>query len=120
MLNIKLTRRTMLGQISAAGTAAWRCGAARTGGSRALSGQFRCAARRLRLPRARVRRPGEIPFAAQRGYTPPPASVEELLQLQRDLHMERVVVVQPSVYGTDNACTLDGVSRWARARAPSR
>jgi predicted TIM-barrel fold metal-dependent hydrolase len=37
--------------------------------------------------------------------------------VQRDLHLERVVVVQPSVYGTDNACTVDAVRRMgARAR----
>jgi predicted TIM-barrel fold metal-dependent hydrolase/predicted NBD/HSP70 family sugar kinase len=59
----------------------------------------------------------EFPFAAQRGYTPPPASAEELLALQQALHLSRVVIVQPSVYGSDNSCTLDGMRRMgARAR----
>ena len=59
----------------------------------------------------------EFPFAAQRGYTPPPASVDELLSLQRALHLSRVVVVQPSVYGSDNSCTIDGMRRLGtRAR----
>jgi predicted TIM-barrel fold metal-dependent hydrolase len=59
----------------------------------------------------------EFPFAAQRGYTPPPASAEELLALQQALHLSRVVIVQPSVYGSDNSCTLDGMRRLgARAR----
>ena len=53
----------------------------------------------------------EFPFAALRGYTPPPASADELLALQRSLHLSRVVVVQPSVYGSDNSCTLDGMRR---------
>jgi predicted TIM-barrel fold metal-dependent hydrolase len=31
--------------------------------------------------------------------------------LHRTLHTERVVVVNPSVYGTDNSCTLDAVNQ---------
>jgi predicted TIM-barrel fold metal-dependent hydrolase len=61
--------------------------------------------------------PAKFPFAARRAYTPPPASLEELLQLQHDLRNDRVVVVQPSVYGTDNACTVDAVRRMGPARA---
>lgn len=61
--------------------------------------------------------PAKFPFAAKRIYTPPPASVEDLLQLQRDLKLDRVVIVQPSVYGADNSCTVDGIKRLgARAR----
>jgi len=52
-----------------------------------------------------------FPFAARRGYTPPPASADELLALERSLHLSRVVIVQPSVYGSDNSCTLDGMRR---------
>ena len=56
-------------------------------------------------------------FAARRGYTPPPASASELLALLQALHLSRVVIVQPSVYGSDNACTLDGLRRLGtRAR----
>jgi predicted TIM-barrel fold metal-dependent hydrolase/predicted NBD/HSP70 family sugar kinase len=59
----------------------------------------------------------EFPFAARRGYTPPPASSAALLALQQALHLSRVVIVQPSVYGSDNSCTLDGMRRLgARAR----
>jgi predicted TIM-barrel fold metal-dependent hydrolase/predicted NBD/HSP70 family sugar kinase len=59
----------------------------------------------------------DYPFVAQRGYTPPPASTAELMTLQKTLRLSRVVVVQPSVYGTDNSCTLDGMARLgARAR----
>ncbi len=56
----------------------------------------------------------EYPFVAQRGYTPPPASADELLTLQKTLHLSRVVIVQPSVYGTDNSCTLDGMRRLGK------
>src|SRR2546425_405331 len=53
--------------------------------------------------------PQKFPFAEKRIYTPPQASVEELNDLQRALKLDRVVIVQPSVYGTDNSCTVDGV-----------
>src|SRR5262245_3068795 len=62
--------------------------------------------------------PAQFPYVAKRVYTPPAASVQELIELQNALRMDRVVVVQPSVYGADNACTLDAVRRLgARARA---
>ena len=58
-----------------------------------------------------------FPFAAARSYTPPPASAAELAQLLDTLHLSRVVIVQPSVYGSDNSCTLDGMRRLGeRAR----
>jgi predicted TIM-barrel fold metal-dependent hydrolase len=59
----------------------------------------------------------EFPFVAQRGYTPPPASADELLKLQTTLGLSRVVIVQPSVYGADNSCTLDGMRRLGPDRA---
>jgi predicted TIM-barrel fold metal-dependent hydrolase len=62
--------------------------------------------------------PRRFPLTPSRAYTPEQASVEEMRTLHRALHMDRVVIVQPSVYGTDNACTLDGVRQLgARARA---
>jgi predicted TIM-barrel fold metal-dependent hydrolase len=62
--------------------------------------------------------PRRFMFAAERVYTPEPASVAEMRSLHRALHMDRVVVVQPSVYGTDNGCTLDAVKQLGpRARA---
>ena len=59
----------------------------------------------------------EFPFVEQRGYTPPPAGADELLTLQNALSLSRVVIVQPSVYGTDNSCTLDGMRRLGPGRA---
>jgi predicted TIM-barrel fold metal-dependent hydrolase len=53
--------------------------------------------------------PKKYPFFSGRTYTPETASVEELRKLLSSLRLERVVVVQPSVYGTDNSCTLDGM-----------
>jgi predicted TIM-barrel fold metal-dependent hydrolase len=57
------------------------------------------------------------PFARDRTYTPPDASIDDLLKLQKQLGFERVVIVQPSVYGTDNSCTLDALKQLgSRAR----
>jgi predicted TIM-barrel fold metal-dependent hydrolase len=49
------------------------------------------------------------PFDPARTYTPGEASTEQLLAHQQDLGLARVVIVQPSPYGTDNACTLQAV-----------
>jgi predicted TIM-barrel fold metal-dependent hydrolase len=53
--------------------------------------------------------PATFPFFAGRTYTPETALPEEMAALHRRLHMERVVIVTPSVYGTDNAATLYGM-----------
>jgi predicted TIM-barrel fold metal-dependent hydrolase len=61
--------------------------------------------------------PAKYPFVADRVYTPPPATTEMLADLHRALKIERVVLVQPSFYGTDNACMLDALGRvGSRAR----
>ncbi len=60
---------------------------------------------------------GKFPFFAGRVYTPEPASPEEMSALHEALHIERVVIVTPSVYGTDNSSTLFGMkARGATAR----
>jgi predicted TIM-barrel fold metal-dependent hydrolase len=61
--------------------------------------------------------PARFPFWSGRGYTPPVATASDLLALQHALHMDRVVIVTPSVYGTDNAATLDGMRQLGRKRA---
>ncbi len=53
--------------------------------------------------------PEKFPFFAGRVYTPEPASPEEMAALHKALHIERVVIVTPSVYGTDNSATLFGI-----------
>ncbi|HKQ31450.1 MAG TPA: amidohydrolase family protein, partial [Burkholderiales bacterium] len=44
---------------------------------------------------------------------PPPAGkgVREYRAVQQALGLERVVVVQPTTYGFDNACTLDAIAK---------
>jgi len=61
--------------------------------------------------------PAHFPFWSGRGYTPPVATASDLLALQRALHMDRVVIVTPSVYGTDNSAMLDGMRQLGRKRA---
>src|SRR5882724_8573212 len=53
--------------------------------------------------------PEKFPFFAGRVYTPEPASPEEMAALHQALHTDRVVIVTPSVYGTDNSATLFGI-----------
>ena len=58
-----------------------------------------------------------FPFAESRTYTPESATAAQLLAMHRALHISRVVIVQPSVYGTDNSCTLDAMKQYgAEAR----
>jgi 2-pyrone-4,6-dicarboxylate lactonase len=58
------------------------------------------------------------PLIPRRSYTPMDAPVEELHAMLGRLGLDRVVIVQPSFYGTDNACTLAAVAALGhRARA---
>ncbi len=49
------------------------------------------------------------PLSPARGYTPPEASLESYRAMLEALGIERAVIVQPSIYGTDNACTREAV-----------
>lgn len=61
--------------------------------------------------------PKKFPLFSGRVYTPETASPEEMSALHRALHIERVVIVTPSVYGTDNSASLYGIkARGATAR----
>ena len=58
------------------------------------------------------------PLSPRRGYTPQDASLAELLHMHGQLGVDRVVFVQPSVYGTDNSAILDAMAAIpGRARA---
>lgn len=61
--------------------------------------------------------PARFPMAPNRVYTPPPATPAMLLRLQRALGLERVVLVQPSFYGTDNAALVDALKMLGPGRA---
>jgi predicted TIM-barrel fold metal-dependent hydrolase len=53
-----------------------------------------------------------FPMVAKRLNTPPLALPEELVAMHRFCHYERVVVVTPSNYGTDNHATLYGMAAF--------
>ncbi|MDO9708578.1 amidohydrolase family protein [Paracraurococcus lichenis] len=57
------------------------------------------------------------PLSPGRGYTPPEASIAMYRDMLSTIGLERTVVVQPSIYGTDNAVTLDAVEALGRDRA---
>src|SRR3954447_7393783 len=58
--------------------------------------------------------PGTFPLSTQRVYTPETALPDEMSALHRALHMERVVIVTPSVYGANNSATLYGLKARGR------
>jgi predicted TIM-barrel fold metal-dependent hydrolase len=58
------------------------------------------------------------PLIPQRGYDPPESNLDHMLAMHAALGIDRVVLTQPSAYGTDNSAILDAVARMpARARA---
>jgi predicted TIM-barrel fold metal-dependent hydrolase len=59
----------------------------------------------------------QFPYFAGRVYTPEAALPEEMAALHAKLGIKRVVIVTPSVYGTDNSATVWGMkARGADAR----
>ncbi|MEM9199900.1 MAG: amidohydrolase family protein, partial [Pseudomonadota bacterium] len=52
------------------------------------------------------------PFVANRSYTPPPAPLAAYKAMHERLGIERAVIVQPSVYGTDNRVTLAAIAGY--------
>lgn len=57
------------------------------------------------------------PFDAARVYTPGEAARADLDVLHRQLGIDRVVLVHPSPYGTDNRIGIDTLAAWGPARA---
>ena len=58
--------------------------------------------------------PDKFPMFAGRSYTPEPALPDEMAAMHRALHIARVVIVTPSVYGTDNSATVWGIEARGR------
>lgn len=59
----------------------------------------------------------KFPFSPKRLYTPGPASIADLEALHKALHIDRVVIVHPSPYDSDNACTVDALRKLGSKRA---
>ena len=114
------TRREVLSGLGAVGASVF---AVRTSGALVNSTTTARTAVNFQLSRdacdchVHIFDPARFPYTAKRVYTPPQALIEDLLDLHKTLRMDRVVIVQPSVYGADNSCTLDAVRKLgARAR----
>ncbi len=53
--------------------------------------------------------PAKFPWFPGRTYTPEMALPDEMSALHKALHIQRVVIVTPSVYGPDNSATIYGM-----------
>src|ERR1700686_4340903 len=60
--------------------------------------------------------PKQFPYTPNRPYTPEVIPIEEMQALHRALHIERVVIVTPGPFGTDNSVTVEGIKRHGNAR----
>jgi predicted TIM-barrel fold metal-dependent hydrolase len=54
----------------------------------------------------------QFPYAHERIYTPPDATLDVYRSLLKTLHVDRAVLVQPSVYGTDNRAMLAALNQY--------
>lgn len=54
----------------------------------------------------------EYPLSPRRGYTPVESHVDTLLEMHAAFGIDRLVLTQPSVYGTDNSAMLDAIARF--------
>ncbi|MBU3621076.1 amidohydrolase [Polynucleobacter sp. CS-Odin-A6] len=54
----------------------------------------------------------KFPYAEERIYTPPDATLTQYESLLNSLGIDRAVLVQPSVYGTDNRAMLAALSTY--------
>jgi len=54
--------------------------------------------------------PERFPYGSELRYTPPFAPLEKYLALANRLNIQRMVFVQPSAYGKDNACMLEAMA----------
>lgn len=61
--------------------------------------------------------PERFPYWSGRSYTPPSASPDELITFEKSIHMSRVVIVTPSVLGSDNSSTIYGIEQVGSNRA---
>ncbi len=58
-----------------------------------------------------------FPLSPGRGYDAPEAGIAAYRAMASALGLERQVVVQASIFGTDNTCTLDAVAAFGRDHA---
>jgi predicted TIM-barrel fold metal-dependent hydrolase len=62
--------------------------------------------------------PNRYPLSPARGYTPSPeANIDSYRKMAETLGIERMVIVNPTPYGTDHQCTIDSLEAFGRKRA---
>ena len=54
------------------------------------------------------------PLTAKRAFTPPDAPLPDLIAMHKRLGIDRLVLIQTSVFGYDNRCMLDGLSQLGK------
>ena len=54
------------------------------------------------------------PLVAKRAFTPPDAPLAELIAMHKRLGIDRLVLIQTSVFGYDNRCMLDGLAELGK------
>jgi predicted TIM-barrel fold metal-dependent hydrolase len=59
--------------------------------------------------------PAHCPLDPRRNYTPVPATLGQYREVMAACGIGRAVLVQPSVYGTDNRCLLEGLREGGAA-----
>jgi predicted TIM-barrel fold metal-dependent hydrolase len=57
----------------------------------------------------------QFPLRNTRSLTPSEATVDDYMRVQKILGLERTVIVQPSSYAADNACTLNALAALGSA-----
>ncbi|KAK5683642.1 hypothetical protein LTS10_005176 [Elasticomyces elasticus] len=55
--------------------------------------------------------PRTFPLSKEAQYQPSPHTLDDARAFLDQLGIKKMVIVQPSIYGNDNACTLDGLRR---------
>lgn len=58
--------------------------------------------------------PRRFPFWPGRTYTPETAALDQTRALHRALHVQRIILVNSLVYGTDNSCMVDALQKLGR------
>lgn len=56
-----------------------------------------------------------FPLAAGRRYPPADATTDDLKAMMARVGVDRAVIVHPSIFGTDNSCTLDALGAMGNA-----
>lgn len=61
--------------------------------------------------------PERYPLSKSARYVPTPRSVSQALSMESSLGVDKMVLVQPSIYGDDNSCLLDSLRTLGPKRA---